>query len=151
MPTLLAETIMQTVVTVIDTAMTANIYRGRVDQIPDAKLPAVGVFQGAEEPAGENGPINTGVLDQLLEVRTEVAASGYTEAEVEAALNDLRREVHLALLADHTIGLAYVIDVMPAGVDEPSLEGGTEKITGSMVVQWVIQYRHQYADAGAAP
>ena len=147
MATLLAETIMQTVQTVVEAGVDADVFRGRVDPLPDANLPAVGIFQGADQPAPEQ-PI--GMQDQYLEVRTEVAARS-TQENIETDLNELRRQIHLLLTASNALSLAYVIDVIPDGTDEPTLDGTSEQYTGTMVVRWLVHYRHQYADAGAAP
>ena len=148
--TLLAETIMTTVVSVLDAGMSATIYRGRVDQIPDADLPVVGVFQGAEEPLGDQGRMNVAVMDQLLEVRTEVADKS-TSMNIETELNELRRQVHLLLMAENPLSLAYVIDIIPNGVDEPTIDGAAEQYVGTMVLNWIVYYRHNQADAGLAP
>ncbi len=150
MTTLLAETIITTIVNVLDTGMAATIYRGRVDPVADPDLPAISVFQGAEEPAGEGGRLNVGFLDQLLSVRTEVADRG-TAVNIETGLNELRRQVHLLLMATNPLGLAYVIDIIPAGVDEPVIDGSSDKCTGTMTLNWIVYYRHNQADAGLAP
>lgn len=148
MPTLLAEAIMQAVMAALDAALAATVVRGRVDPLPGSSLPAVGVFQGAEDRAEEGAwPF----LDALLEVRTEVAAQASTPAALETELNEQRRLVHLVMMAPDALGLAYVVDIIPDGVDEPATDGEGERIKGSMVVRWVIHYRHTYTDAGAAP
>jgi len=150
MPVLLTETIMATVTTVLDSALAATVYRGRVDPIEDSKLPAVGIFQGAEQPAGEQGRMNLAFMDQFLEVRTEVAARSTSE-NIETDLNEQRRLVHQLLMAADALSLAYVIDIIPNGVDEPNIDGSSDKYTGTMVLNWIVYYRHQQADAGLAP
>ncbi len=144
--TLLAETIITTVVSVLDTAMAATILRGRVDPLEDSQLPVVGVFQGVEEV----DRINISVMDEFLEVRTEVADKG-ASLNIETSLNELRRQVHLALMVADALSLAYVIDIIPNGVDEPNIDGSSEKFTGTMTINWIVHYRHQYTDAGLAP
>lgn len=144
---LLAEEIMQAVVSVLDTALAATVDRGRVDPLPDNLLPAVGVFQGADVPS-ESQTLD--FIDMELEVRTEVAASAVA-TQIETELNELRRQVYLAMMAEDALNLDYVIDVLPLGADEPSLDGETERVIGSMVVNWVVLYRHQRRDAGLAP
>lgn len=150
MARLLAETIMQTVQSVLNASLAANVYRGRVDSFNDDELPAVVVFQGAEEPASESGRMNLAFMDQLLTVRTECAART-TQENIETDLNELRRQVHAVLMAENALNLAYVIDIIPAGVDEPVIDGSSDKFTGTMVLNWVVYYRHQHQDAGLAP
>jgi len=148
--TLLAETIMTTVVSVLDAGMSATVYRGRVDAIADDNLPAVSVFQGSESPADEDGRLNVAVIDELLEVRTEVADRG-TSANIETSLNELRRQIHLLLMAENPLSLAYILNIIPAGVNEPVIDGTSDKYTGTMTINWIIHYRHNQADAGLAP
>ena len=143
---LLAEEIMQTIQTVLQAGVDADVFRGRVDPLEDAQLPAIGLFQGAEEPERISLPF----IDEMLEVRTEVAAKG-TQINIETDLNELRRQVHLLLMASNALGLAYVIDIIPNGTDEPNIDGAAEKFTGTMTLNWVVHYRHQNTDAGAAP
>ena len=147
---LLAEEIMQTVQAVLAAGVDADIFRGRVDPLEDLQLPAIGLFQGAEEPAGEQGRLNLSLMDQFLEVRTEVAAK-LTQANIETDLNELRRQVHLLLMAENALNLAYVIDIIPNGVDEPVIDGSAEQFAGTMTINWIVYYRHQQADAGLAP
>jgi len=147
---LLAEQIMQAVIAALEAGVDADVFRGRVDPLAADTQFAIGVFQGSELPVGDLGRQNMGFMDQELEVRTEVAARS-TQENIETDLNELRRQVHLLLMAANPLGLAYVIDVRPDGVDEPTLDGTTEQYTGTMVLNWIVYYRHQHDDAGAAP
>lgn len=145
---LLAEAIVAKATEVLTAAVTGDVVRGRVDPLEDIQLPAVGVFQGADEPLERQ---NIQVMDQLLEVRTEVATKADEGEVIETLLNELRRQVHLALMAENALGLPYVIDIVPDGADEPDIQGTAERITGTMVVRWIVHYRHRVADASEAP
>jgi hypothetical protein len=149
MATLLAENIMRAVVSKLAVGLEyVTVERGRVDPFPDGALPGIGIYQGADEPREEGAwPF----IDSLLEVRTEVAARGETLAEVESALNDLRRRVHLLMMEPGALALAYVVDIVPIGTDEPTIEPGAERLSGSMVVRWGIHYRSTWIDSGEAP
>lgn len=144
---LLAEAIVAKVAEVLD-GIPADIVRGRVDPLEDMNLPAIGVFQGPDEPLERQ---NILLMDQMLEVRTEVATKADEGELVETLLNDLRRQVHTILMADNALGLAYVIDIIPDGADEPNISGSAERIAGTMVLRWLIHYRHRIADASEAP
>jgi hypothetical protein len=144
---LLAEEIIQAVQLVLQTGVDAEVFRGRVDPLEQSQLPAVGIFQGADSPAEEQiWPL----FDELLEVRTEVGAKSKQE-NIETDLNELRRQVHKILLMENALSLAYIIDIIPNGADEPKTNGSSEQYTGTMVINWIVHYRHQYADAGAGP
>lgn len=145
---LLAEAIMARVTERLAASVAADVFRGRVDPLEDVQLPAVGVFQGADQPLDRQ---NIQVMDQILEVRTEVAAKATGDETAETLLNDLRRQIHLVLMADNALSLAYVIDILPDGADEPDIQGTAERVTGTMVVRWLVHYRHRVADAAEAP
>ena len=144
---LLAEEIMQTIQTVLQAGVDADVFRGRVDPLEDLQLPAIGLFQGAEELVRDPGLT---IMDENLEVRTEVAAKS-TQENIETDLNELRRQVHKLLMAADALSLAYVIDIIPNGVDEPTIDGTSDQFAGTMVLNWIVQYRHKYTDAGVAP
>lgn len=149
MPTLLAESIVAAAQSVLATGLSGvTVERGRVDPLPNSALPMVGVYQGSDEPLDESAwPF----MDSLLELRTEVADEASTPAALETALNELRRRVHLLMMADNALALAYVVDIMPVGVDEPETSGEAERIKGSMVCRWGVHYRHKWNNAGEAP
>lgn len=146
---LLAENIMATVNTLLTTGLAGVLVdRGRVDALPNAALPAVGLYQGGDAPLEESAwPF----MDSLLEVRTEVAAAAATPAALETALNELRRRVHVLMMAPNALALAYVVDIMPVGTEEPQTDGAAEKIKGSMVCRWGVHYRHKWENAGESP
>jgi hypothetical protein len=150
MPTLLAESILTATSALLTSALSGVVVeRGRVDELPASSLPAVGVFQGPDEPAVEESAWP--FMDSYLEIRTELAAAAATGSALDTALNELRRRVHFAIMAENALNLGYVVDIMPEGVDEPESSGESERVKGTMVCRWVVHYRHKWNDAGEAP
>lgn len=145
--TLLAETIMQTVQSVLAAGLDAEVIRGRISQLENSRFPVVGLYQGDEELARVPGLT---IMDEALEIRTSVGTIS-VEENIETDLNELRRQVHLLMMAPNTLNLDYVEDIIPSGVNEPTVSVAAEMFKGEMIINWIIKYRHQYTDAGLAP
>lgn len=126
----------------------ANIFRGRVYPVPDNKLPALLVYLGPDVPAHDDGASSSfQYLDSRLTVFVE-ALSKTSAAQVDTQLNQIRKEAIIALRADHTQGLAFVLDSIE-GAAEPDLKGEGDKSTGSLRMEWTVLYRRSRADGSA--
>ena len=125
----------------------ANVFRGRVHGLEATEVPALALYQGVDTPLGEEGFSNLAYLDSELLVK--VTAHVKSSSQTETILNKIRREVHVALMADYTQGLSFVLQTLPRGTAEPLLLGGGETPTASMDMYWGIQYRSSISDPGA--
>jgi hypothetical protein len=145
-----AEDILAQIVTTLTglTTTQANIVRGRVYTIEDTELPALSIYLGADDPIGENGPTNVQFQDSDLLVRVRAHVKTPSE-QVDATLNLIRREVHVALMADYTQGLDYILNTIPLGAEEPELSGDGEQPTATLDMNWLIRYRASVLDPGA--
>lgn len=148
-----AESILAAIETLLDgtTDAGANVQRGQVYAHEETKLPAIAIFMGPDVPAGE---MQTGFTDWDLTVliQTTVSiAAWYTDmsAAVETSLNALREQIHALLLADHTLGLSYVIDTTAGPAEQPIIDGDGELPVGSQILQFVVRYRASFSDIGA--
>ena len=72
-----------------------------------------------------------------------------TTGVLDTLLNQIRREVWVAMMADRTLGLPYVIDVRPLGDNEPELSDELEKGAARQRLFFLVKYRHSVADPGA--
>jgi len=142
-----AEVIISTIVTNLTglTTTGTNINRGRVYTIEDTELPALSVFMGSDDPIGDNGPTNFTFQDSDLLVRIRIHVKS-ASTQVDTLLNLIRREVHVAMMSDYTQGLAYVINTVPLGAEEPDLSAEGEQPTAEMDLNWIIQYRAPILD-----
>ena len=145
------------IMTAIETALTGltttgtKVQRGQVYPHEIGQLPALGVLTGADVPSNEH---QTGLLDWELTAYVEAVAeitAGYTAqaSTIESSLATIRAEVHAALLADYTLGLAFVIDIAPGPVAQPMLDGDGKIPIGSLLMAFVIQYRTSRGDIEA--
>ena len=150
-----AEAILAAVETAITglTTTGTNVERGKVYGYQPSELPALGLYMGADSPLAE---YQTGLIDWELNIRIESTVSidaadnaSLTDSTIETKLNLIRSEVHAAVMADHTLGLSYVIDIMPGTASEPILSGEGAEPTGSQVIEYLIHYRTSRADIGA--
>ncbi|MCH7882125.1 MAG: hypothetical protein IIB69_11250 [Proteobacteria bacterium] len=153
MPDARAEQIIQAVKTLITGLATtgANVQRGQVHRHQESELPALSLRMGADIPAGEH---QTGLVDWELGILIESTASvnaSYTanESLIDQVLNSIRKEVHIAIMADHTLGLGFVIDIRPGPANEPILSGESKEPTGSQVVEYIVIYRTSRTDISA--
>jgi hypothetical protein len=142
-----AESIVAKVLTTVTSLTTtgANAFRGRVFPLQTTEVPAVFVYQGADEIMQH---LLQGKLDSLLTVHLEAVVKA-ASASIDTTLNKIREEVTIALQADYTQGLAYVIDTKEIGADAPELSGDGDQRTGTMRMTWQIHYRRSRADPGA--
>jgi len=142
-----AESIMVAVLDKIDglTTTTTHAYRGRVRPLQLTEIPAVFIYQGPEEKIAD---LFQGQTDWMLTVYVEPVVKT-ASAQVDTELNKIRSEVTVAIMADYTLGLAYVKDANEVAADEPNLSGDGDQRTGSQRMTWQIHYRRSRANPGA--
>ena len=129
----------------------ANVQRGQVYPHQAADLPALGIMTGDDVPAAE---YQTARLDWLLTVIVEAVAgidADYTTqaSTIESTLAQIRKEVHIALFADHTLGLSFVLDIQPGAVGQPLLDREGQIPLGSLTMLFVVNYRTSRTDISA--
>lgn len=129
----------------------ANVQRAQIYPHELTKLPALSIFSGDDIPDSE---LDLNLIDWrltvLIEATVKIAPSytGYGTA-LETDLAQIRKEVHTALLADHTLGLAFVLDVLPGTAQKPDLNGDAEIPIGSQILQFQVMYRSSRLDPSA--
>ena len=126
----------------------SNVQRGQVHGHEADKLPALALTMGQDIPAAE---YQTGIIDWELTIVIEATASvaaAYTATEsgLDGDLNQIRKEVYLAVMVDHTLGLDFVIDIAPGPAAEPVLSAEGNLPVGSQAIEFVITYRASRTD-----
>ncbi len=142
-----AESVIAAVVTAVTglTTTGANVYRGKITPIPAAVNDALRVYMGEDTRLDD---LLTGVQDWQLTVHIESFTKSPT-AQIDTRLNLIREEVTIALRADETLGLAFVVASNEAGAARPELSAEGEQHAGSQELTWEIHYRRSRADPGA--
>jgi len=128
-----------------------KVQRGQVYPHQAADIPALGILMGADTVSAE---YQTGLVDWELNVFVEsvhqVEASYTTMGSgIETKLNLIRKEVHAALLADHTLGLSFVIDIEPGNAGQPLLSDSGNIPFGSQMLSFIVHYRTSRTDISA--
>lgn len=143
-----AEQIADAVVTKVTSLATtgANVFRGRVHEIPDTSLPALCVYVGTDVPRSDGASSSFRFIDGDLTVLIEAVAKA--SSGVDSTLIQIRKEVTVALAADVTQGLSFVMntDEGPASID---LNGDGDKPVGRMRMDWTFRYRRSRTDPSA--
>jgi len=116
-----------------------------VRPLQDSEVPALFLYLGADEIQQE---LSQALVDSLLTLHLDAVVRSATD-QTDTLLNTIRAEVTVALRADYTQGLSYVIDTHERGSDEPNLSGDGEQRFGSMRMTWQFQYRRSRANPGA--
>lgn len=129
------------------TSTRGRIYRGRVYDVEADSLPCLLLFQQNEEPINPLGFDNTAYQDNNLNLSVVCIAKATKDLETE--LNALKKEVHIALAADRTQGLSFVMNTIPNGSSEPELDSEGDQPIGSVEMRYQIQYRHSVNDPSA--
>jgi hypothetical protein len=130
----------QTLITGLATTA-SRVARGRV--YPHPVAPALSLFQGQSVPLNDSFPLQDSELTVNI-VGHSRAGEGATDTE----LNQIAKEVVIALLADTTLG-GTVIRTRWSGNQEPSLSGEGDKPISSMIMSFLVHYRHSYTDHSA--
>lgn len=123
-----------------------RVFRGRVYPLQDNEEPGLCVFMGPDNPEEpEAGKFN--LIDSMLTVTVSAYVKTST-SQVDTVLNQIRKEVTIALQAVYTQGLAFVLDTIE-GTATPSLSGEGDKPSGYLNMDWKIQYRRSRLDPSA--
>jgi hypothetical protein len=122
-----------------------NVDRGRAEEIPVEKLPALRVAMGED-------PIVDPWAQSLLDSELDVSVFGLAHdsaANVETKLLQIRKEVTIALMANQTLGLAFVHALVELGARKPILTGDLAKPAGAMEMRFRVKYRRSRTDPSA--
>ena len=142
-----AEQIIAAVKTLVTglTTTGANVDRGRGEEVAAELTPALRVYMGADtivEPWAQQ------LLDSDLEVVIEAKVHD-AAANVETTLNQIRKEVNIALAADYTLALAFVHAIVEIGAGRPQISGDLAKPAASMELRYLVKYRRSRTDPSA--
>lgn len=107
------------------------------------ELPASTVTYGDDVPQTDN----MGFLESLLTVRTVAFAVNPVEVDLRQALLEMRRQQHIALQAEHTLGLDFVSDCRYGGASEPQIIV-KKQFVGAYESRWHVLYRMSRTNPG---
>lgn len=109
------------------------------------EIPAISVDFGEDTPAVQS----IGFIDSILTVPVTAIAREPTEPELREKLLELRREVHIAILADVKLGLpSFVIQAAYGGAEAPDVDVSGDMTAGTLTSNWLVHYRMNFTDPG---
>ena len=128
--------------------LASAVYTNRRYSLADTaqELPAVIIDYGADSPMSEFGATNVAFLDSLLEVAVHIVVRADTEQDVLIDLMNRRVAQHIALIADRSQGLAFVIDTRYGGASAPDVDVSTDRPAGALTCRWFVHYRMNLSD-----
>lgn len=115
------------------TTTAGRVFRDKVTDLKD--VPALTIENGPEELIAE---LSTDLADWWLyfSVDIHVKAEGST-----TIINRIRSEVTVALMANTTQGLSFVLDTEELNLEAPVRSFNSEKPTAMQSMEWRIMYR----------
>jgi len=123
----------------------ARVFRGRAYPLGESDLPALKIYQGDVTP----GQIwNTDVMDVALEVIVSATVQD-TAANHETLLNLIQKEIAIALQADITQGLAFVLDTEEGAMSRPQFDDEAQRSIAMTEMTWTLTYRRSRLDPSA--
>jgi len=108
------------------------------------ELPAISVDIGAEQAVTQN----TGFIDSLLRMPITSVVVAEDEPTARAQLLDLRRQAHIGLMLDQTLGLSFVVSTTYGGVDDVETSVDGDVVVFSQTAPWLVYYRMNPQDPG---
>ena len=82
-------------------------------------------------------------MDRFLEVVISIHVKGSPDT-LDLQATNIAKETYTALMFDPTLGLDFVIDLIPLGELDPDLSGEAQEPTMQLPQAWRIHYRHDY-------
>ncbi len=142
-----AESIVAAVTTTVTGLVTtgANVYRGRLTPIPVGVNNALKVYLGPDE-------FKTDLSQTLQDWELTIYIDSFTRsptAQIDTQLNKIREEVTVALNANYTQGLSYVLNTAEGDADAPELSGEAAQASGGQRLAWKFHYRRSRTNPGA--
>jgi len=124
----------------------ANVARGRDTPWPLETTDALNVYMGPEALIEDESDFPDGYWVQtiFIDVKTRQAS-----VQVDTQLNLMRAEITAAIMADHTLGLAFVQWSQEGDTDEPTIDKSGEQPMASVRTSWLVKYRRNWSDTTA--
>lgn len=119
-----------------------RVYSGRLFEFSNA--PSHSIYLGpANVDAGK-----TPFIDQTQLIRDEILVVG-AESELDELLLNFHAEAYASIMADYTLGLAYVIDTVLESMSDPEYIDDGKRPALAAVFTWRVMYRHSISSVSA--
>lgn len=122
-----------------------RVHRDLVWNLEESETPGLLIDMGEEIAVGETAQAATGFIDQELDIIISPQVVT-VDGSITSVLNKIRKEIHVALYADVTLGFSWVHKIYYVGRTKPTLTGEGQKPIATQDITYRIHYRHSYAD-----
>jgi|SRR5882672_1188577 len=112
----------------------------------DGELPALCVMYGDDDPFSELGNDNMAFIDSLAAFELTPYVKADNEKALATALLEMRRQIHITLMADATLGLGFVFGVRYGGAEKPNISQEGGRLAGAQLNRWFVPYRMNITD-----
>lgn len=123
----------------------ATVARSRTGPWQESDLPAYVLTYGPDQSLGELGPTNVRFIDWEFVVFVDYY-NKLTTAQLDTDLQNARANIHAALMADVTQGVAFILTTIPSGADEPLLDDAADQKTIAYRTNWIVRLRTSIDD-----
>jgi len=123
----------------------ATVTKARVGAWSESELPAYVLTYGGDAPLNELGPDNTRFIDWEFVIFVDLYDK-LTTAAIDSVFQDMRANIHRALMADVTQGVNFILTTIPAGSDEPLIDDQAEQKTLAWRTNWICRLRTSIDD-----
>lgn len=141
------EQIMTKVVTALTglTTTGANVTRDLSYELALTVDNAIGIFQGDDFPVDQyQSEIDP--IDNYLNIELFLYSRIVSTTPISKQLNQIRKEIYIALVADRTLGLSFTWGLQEAGGQKPIVDTSSQNPTAKQQITWRIFYRHSAND-----
>ncbi|MDW8258608.1 MAG: hypothetical protein RML32_04120 [Gammaproteobacteria bacterium] len=121
----------------------AHVYRHRALtlQARETELPAIVVMMGADEYApDQRKAVYADYWPSRLTLEFIAQCVARNERDVLQEVLRLRTAVHVALMQDDTLGLAYVKMLLYDGAAAPEITIDNDRFVGRQISRWIVLY-----------
>jgi len=125
----------------------ANVARDRVYPIGATINNALSIYQGSDDPATTEDQ-SWFILHSFLAFRIDIQIRLSSSIDISQQLNLIRKEIVIALQADPTLGLGFVVDLIEGSALEP-IEDHADQPIAKQSFNWTVHYERSRADPSA--
>ncbi len=123
-----------------------NVHIGRWLTIDEAEGSVMDIEIGSDDAVSEFGTDAVNHIDSVIRIYVDLYDYTHQDGrDLLGRLFQMRSEVHIALLADVTLGLSFVLSCRYMGTEDVETEDGGRKL-GALRSVWDIAYRMDFTD-----
>jgi hypothetical protein len=144
-----AEQIMDAVATLLAGLATtgSNITRDRVYPIEPSITAALSLYMGVDDPAATDDQ-SWFIMNTFLNFRIDIQVAVKSTTVISQTLNQIRKEITIALQADPTLSLGFVVDLIEGQTNDPVHDYLNNPVTMQSFF-WSVHYERSRSDPSA--